>query len=100
MITAPTGSTMFCSSCGPSGTRSGLSSKGGEMSTPVTAFPASAMRIVRVMLALAAMVAKASGETWPSTIAPLPDEAPRAFETILARPVSLASACDHVAGRA
>ena len=50
MTTAPTGSTMFCSSCGPSGTRSGLSSNGGAMSTPVTALPASAMRIVRVML--------------------------------------------------
>ena len=71
-ITAPTGSTTFCLSCGPSGTRSGFSSNGGEMSTPVTALPASAMRIVRVMFELEAMVAKVSGDTRPWTIGPFP----------------------------
>ena len=91
MMTAPTGSTTPFSSPGPSGTRSGLSSYGGEMSTPVTALPASAMRMVRVMFELAAMVAKVAGDTWPSTIAPLPVEAPRALLRSRARPVSFAS---------
>ena len=90
--TAPTGSTMFCSSCGPSGTRSGLSSNGGAMSTPVTELPAIAMRMVRVICELAAMVANVAGETWPATIEPWPAEAPRALAKSLARPVSLASA--------
>ena len=91
MTTAPTGSTMFCSSPGPSGTRSGFSSNGGAMSTPVTALPASAMRMVRVMCELAAMVANVAGDIWPWTIAPLPVEAPRALPKSRARPVSLAS---------
>jgi hypothetical protein len=34
-----------------------LSSKGGEMSTPVTALPARLIRIVRVICALAAVTA-------------------------------------------
>ena len=38
------------------------------------------MRIVRVMIALVAMVAKVAGTTRLSTIAPLPVEAPRARE--------------------
>ncbi len=62
------------------------------MSMPVTALPASAMRIVRVICELAAMVAKVAGETWPSTIAPFPADAPRALANSRARPVSFASA--------
>ena len=53
---------------GRSGTRSGASPNGGEMSTPATALFFIAMRIVRVMLALAAVVAKVAGEMRPSTM--------------------------------
>ena len=47
------------------------------MSTPVTALAASDMRMVRVMLAFDAIVAKLAGTMRPSTIAPWPLEAPR-----------------------
>ncbi len=58
---------------------------------PVTVLPASAIRIVRVMFELEAMVAKVAGDTCPWTIAPLPTEAPCALVKSLARPVNLAS---------
>ena len=59
---------------------------------PVTVLPESAMRIVRVICELAAVVAKVVGEIRPWTIAPFPVEAPRALASRRARPVSLASA--------
>ena len=76
MSKAPTGSTIPFLSFSLRGTRSGLSSNGGSISTPDTELPASAIRIVRVMLALVAVVAKDAGTIWPDTIAPFPTEAP------------------------
>ena len=57
MAKAPTGSTMSRVSAPDRGMRSGFSSKGGAISTPVTALPASAMRMVRVVEAFTAVVA-------------------------------------------
>src|ERR1700722_17405120 len=91
-MTAPPGPRTPRLSPGPSGTRSGLSWNGGEMSIPVTVLPASAIRIVRVMLELEAMVAKLAGDTWPWALAPWPAEAPCALATkSLAIPVTFAS---------
>ena len=74
------------------GTRSGFSSNGGSISTRATALPESAMRTVRVIEALDAVVAKDAGDTWPETMAPLPMEAPRELENIAPTPESRASA--------
>ena len=69
------------------------------MSTPFTALPASAMRIVRVICELAAVVAKVSGDTRPSTIAPFPVEAPRALAKQARKPGQFGVRVDHVARR-
>ena len=55
--------------------------------------------MVRVMFEFAAMVAKVAGDTWPSTIAPLPVEAPRALPRSLCETGQFRVALDRVAGR-
>ena len=79
IMAAPTGSTMFCSSCGPSGMRSGFSSNGGRDVDAGDCIAGSAMRIVRVMCELAAMVAKVAGDDMAADDRALPAEAPRAL---------------------
>src|ERR1700743_947249 len=88
----PTGSTIPRLSSALSGTRPGFSSIGGEISTPVTAPSVIAIRTVRVIFELAAVVAKVAGRMWPGAIAPAPVAAPLALERIAARPLILALA--------